>query len=164
MKKNLKTRKQLDQRFRDDLSYGRFIVTMVCKNRKSVFGRIDGSRMIEFDFTARAAEVWKRLAEFYPQIQLGEYIFMPDHFHGLITLNHDPKQEPVSLAKVIHLFKTMSSLEYVRYGNSKGINPIGSLWQRGYNEGYLPNNQAYYRAVQYIRDNPKTYHSKSNTR
>lgn len=160
MKNRIRTRKKLEQGFRNNTGYNRFMVTLVTRNRRPVFGQIKEGKLENSEFSLRAMKSWQQLAAIYPQIRLGEFIFMPDHFHGLVIINADLRHERTSLAKVIHSYKTFTAKLYYEYGNEIGMNSIGPLWQRSYAETWLPDMKAYSQAVAYIRNNPKKSWSK----
>ncbi|BCY16916.1 hypothetical protein hrd7_07650 [Leptolinea sp. HRD-7] len=68
------------------------------------------------------------LPDHYPQIEIDEFVVMPDHFHGIIILHENEK--PYSISEIVRGFKTFSA---------KKINILlgktdHTFWQRNYYE------------------------------
>jgi putative transposase len=149
-----KSRKKLDQRFKNRIGSGRFMVTMVCCKRKPVFGKIHNQKMVLSEIGELIYEVWKRNEIIFPQIKLGEFILMPDHMHGIVNILDVEGVEKICLARIIHSFKSASGKAYVRHCTSQGSRARYPLWQRGYNEKWIPDDRAYSAMTRYIRLNP----------
>ena len=84
---------------------------------------------------------WKNLTIKYPNVNIGEYIIMPDHFHGIIEIT----ERTVTIGNIIGYFK---------YKTTKMINLPEKLWQRNYWEHIIRGETEYTRIVEYIRNNP----------
>ncbi len=63
---------------------GAYFVTFCVKNRKHFFGKIENNEMVFNDAGLMINEWWEKLPEKFSDIQLGAYITMPNHFHGII--------------------------------------------------------------------------------
>jgi putative transposase len=80
---------------------------------------------------------WNQLPDKYPNIELDEYIIIPNHLHGIIIVGADPRvcpetelhvrpdnnngehtgsplRKPVSLSRMVQWFKTMTTNEYIQ--------------------------------------------------
>jgi len=84
---------------------------------------------------------WNNLTIKYPNVNIGEYIIMPNHFHGIIEIT----EQTVTIGNIIGYFK---------YKTTKMINLPEKLWQRNYWEHIIRDEKEYARIAKYIRDNP----------
>jgi REP element-mobilizing transposase RayT len=65
-----------------------YFITICVKNRDSVFGEIVDCRMNLNETGKIAGEFWLCIPEHFPNVELHEYIIMPNHIHGIIELLH----------------------------------------------------------------------------
>ena len=128
----------------DYSSEGAYYVTIVAQGRECLFGEIVDGGMILNDAGQMIVKWWNELPNKFPNIVLGEFVVMPNHFHGIIfimeTVGADlrvcPEDERVcpndeenvsaqkgehvgsppraSLSRIIQWFKTMTTNEYIR--------------------------------------------------
>ena len=105
---------------------------------------------------------WKKTAEIRPTIELGEFVVMPNHFHGILvilegrgTARRAPTPErfghPVwgSLPTIIRSFKSAVTSRV----NTLRQTPGTSLWQRNYHERVVRNENDLHRVREYIQTN-----------
>ena len=71
----------------DYSSQGAYFVTLCCEDRKHRFGEITQHQMHLNDLGKIAAEWMENLPTKFPNIEIGEYIIMPDHIHAIIIIN-----------------------------------------------------------------------------
>jgi REP element-mobilizing transposase RayT len=69
---------------------GGYFVTLVTQGREMLFGEIVNGETELNDFGKIVAETWLWLETQYPYVALGEWVVMPNHFHGVIFI-----EEPV---------------------------------------------------------------------
>jgi len=153
--RNLPQKKKLETRYKNITGNGSFFVTMVCLKRKPVFGRIENQRVVLSEFGEIAEGVWRGLPNFYPQISLGEFILMPNHFHGIVHIHEIEGSKSISIAQVVHSYKTKTTMDFHKFQNGIGIKKYEKLWQRGYIEKRIPQGGTLSRIEKYIRNNPK---------
>jgi putative transposase len=65
---------------------GLYFVTLCCQNRHQRFGRIENGKMIVNEFGEIAHNEWLKTPEKRDNVELGEFIIMPDHIHGIIRI------------------------------------------------------------------------------
>ncbi|MEA1978088.1 MAG: transposase [Chloroflexota bacterium] len=65
---------------------GAYFVTICTRNRLPIFGRVDQGRMLLNNCGKIATRKWERLHERFPEIEIDEFIVMPDHMHGIIVI------------------------------------------------------------------------------
>lgn len=65
---------------------GAYFVTVDVFNRERLFGDIVGSSMNLNEYGKIADECWRSIPEHFPNVELDEYIVMPDHLHGIFFI------------------------------------------------------------------------------
>lgn len=65
---------------------GGYFVTIVTYQRDLLFGEIVDEEMMLNDFGKIADECWRAIPEHFPNVELGAYVVMPNHVHGIITI------------------------------------------------------------------------------
>ena len=66
---------------------GLYFVTICCKNKEHFFGYISQQKMYPNDAGKMIAFEWLQLPTRFPNIQLHEFVVMPNHFHAIIQIN-----------------------------------------------------------------------------
>lgn len=108
---------------------------------------------------AIAYKYWRMIPQRYPFVELGEFIIMPDHMHGILEFVRDdlsdwqPNQfgpQSQNLGAVIRGYKA----GVTAFATKRNID---FAWQRNYYERIIRSPQSYQRISQYIRDNPKNW-------
>ena len=68
---------------------GAYYVTIVTYQRDCLFGEIVNEEMILNDLGKIADECWRAIPEHFPNVELGAYVIMPNHAHGIIVIHND---------------------------------------------------------------------------
>ena len=144
---------------------GMYFVTICVKNRTCLFGEITDSTMCLSASGAQLLAVWHELPEHYPNVELGQFVIMPNHFHGILALEADPIAKNRSsqveggvntapnrqpLSEIVRALKTYSARRINVAMGTSGV----ALWQRNYYEHVIRNELDYDRIVEYIVNNP----------
>jgi len=161
---------------------GMYYVTIVVQGREPptgtmcLFGEIVDGEMMLNEYGQIAAETWQWLEEQYPYVELGAWVVMPNHAHGIIILHEDgrggsrtapttgepplqPAEPPLQPAKpkplggLIGAFKTVSTKKINILRNTEGA----VVWQRNYYEHIIRNDDDYNRIHIYIENNPAAW-------
>ena len=66
---------------------GKYFVTICTKNKKPDFGKIENGEIKLSDIGIIARDLWIAISDHFPNIELDEFIIMPDHIHGIISIN-----------------------------------------------------------------------------
>jgi REP element-mobilizing transposase RayT len=66
---------------------GAYFVTIVTWRRDCLFGNIVNGEMELNDFGKIANECWQAIPAHFGQVELGAYMIMPNHVHGVIIIN-----------------------------------------------------------------------------
>jgi REP element-mobilizing transposase RayT len=81
---NIHHRRSIRLKGYDYSQAGLYFVTICCQDRICRFGKIADGKMVLND-AGRMVEQWYlELTNKFPDIELGEYVIMPNHFHAII--------------------------------------------------------------------------------
>ena len=116
---------------------GAYFVTIVAWQREMLFGEIVDKEMVLNEFGQIVSEKWQWLETQYPYIELGAWIVMPNHFHGILVINgrggSRSAPTPIKckpLGGLIGAFKTVSTKQINLLRDTEGQ----AVWQRNYYE------------------------------
>ncbi|HAV77112.1 MAG TPA: transposase [Anaerolineae bacterium] len=144
---------------------GAYFVTIVAWQREMLFGEIVGGEMQLNDFGEIVRDEWERTEIVRPNVELGEYIVMPNHVHGILIFIDDhvgatrrvaPTKttlQPNSLGAVIGQFKSIVTKRINGLWNVSG-RPV---WQRNYYEHIIRNDREMDNIHRYIESNPSMW-------
>lgn len=152
---------------------GAYFVTIYVQNRECLFGEvIDGAMQLN-DAGRVVAEEWVKTAEIRTEIELDEFVVMPNHFHAIVWIVGDPVMgdhagdrpvaptgivggnghKPRSVAAVMAGFKSAVTK---RINASRGT-AGASVWQRNYYEHIIRDEKSLNRIREYIANNPRQW-------
>jgi putative transposase len=148
---------------------GLYFVTMCTKDRGNFLGEIEISTMEMQNSEMRtiaaltATEIgeiafnnWESIPNFHPYVTLDEYTIMPDHVHGILSINK-PDRTTWELNKFGPQRNNLGSIirGYKSSVKSYAIdNNIEFLWQPKYYDRVIRNEREYWNIKEYIRNNP----------
>ena len=66
---------------------GLYFITICCQDRICRFGNVFNGQMILNAYGIIAFNEWLKTAELRPNVELGEFIIMPNHMHAIIRLS-----------------------------------------------------------------------------
>jgi REP element-mobilizing transposase RayT len=153
---------------------GAYFVTMVTRNRACLFGEIVDGEVRFSHFGLIADECWRLIPEHFPHVELGAFMVMPNHVHGIIILHDRDRRDmpwrvptwrvptiekfgkPVSgsLATIIRQYKSsVTRIIGQRYGG------ISNIWQHNYYEHIIRTGDEHDRIHQYIESNPANWNT-----
>jgi len=72
---------------------GAYFITLCVKNRKCLFGKIMGGKMVLNDIGKMIENQWCELQHRFKNIEIDKFIIMPNHFHGIIIIKDDRRDE-----------------------------------------------------------------------
>ena len=155
---------------------GGYFVTVVVEDRKCVSGTVTSGGIELSSWGEIASKQWLWIAEQYPYVAPDEFVVMPNHVHGIITIIDLPvdkrparadvgaaRERPIPdsaldaapfrrklkpLSELIGAFKTRSA---------KRIHDAGMKsfqWQRSFYERIIRNDAELHRIREYIQSNP----------
>jgi putative transposase len=143
---------------------GAYFITICVRHRECLLGEIHDGQMILNQYGAIVRDVWEGLPDRVSDIEIDEYIIMPNHFHAIISIDKSPEsieshkdldiddiktRRKMILPKVVGRFKMLTA---------KTINQNreieGSFWQRNYYERVIRSEEDCQIIRQYIINNP----------
>ncbi len=156
---------------------GAYFVTVCVHARKCLFGEvIDGELQLD-DHGKIVTTCWHNLSFHYPAIILDAFVVMPNHVHGIIILvgagSPRPHRELVAeevkggetppLQEIQKKLTLGQIIGYFKWQSTKRINELrgiisGQVWQRGYYEHVIRDDQSLNRIREYIATNPQRWH------
>jgi REP element-mobilizing transposase RayT len=151
------TRRSLRLPHYDYSRAGFYFVTVVTRDRGSWFGQIVDAEMQANEAGRMVADVWRAMSSHYIGVGADTFVLMPDHVHGIVTLNssHD---RTLSLPDVVHRFKTMTTAQYIEGVKTRGWPRFRShLWRRGYYDRVVRSERALQEIRNYIVGNPRRW-------
>ena len=148
-------------------SPGHYFVTICVQNRECILGKIVNGQMVLNEWGKIVRDCWQWLEKQYPNVELDEFIIMPNHMHGIIIINDldcrgDSRNETIRRGGVTPPLQnpTLGQIvAYFKYQSTKQINqlrqtPGTKFWQRNYYEHIIRNERELYAIRNYIRNNP----------
>jgi REP element-mobilizing transposase RayT len=150
---------------------GLYFVTVCVQNRECLFGKITDSKMILNEMGEIASNEWLKTAELRKNVQLHNFVVMPNHFHAIVEivgvpcvqlplrpyarLSDEQKNEYMSgispksgaLGIIVKAFKSAVT---------KNIHEMGLYfaWQRGFHDHIIRDRNDHTRIANYIDNNP----------
>ena len=70
----------------DYTSPGKYFITICTKNMTPYFGKIENGEMILSELGIVARDLWIAIPDHCQNIELDEFVIMPDHIHGIISI------------------------------------------------------------------------------
>ncbi len=106
---------------------------------------------------------WQRMPERYTNMELDEFIIMPNHIHGIIIVgatlavaqkNRAGARPAPTIGEIIGTFKSLCVRDWLRHIKENRMDTIGRFWQRNYYEHIIRNEDDLNKIREYIRNNP----------
>ena len=94
---------------------------------------------------------WEALPTHYPHVQLGAFVAMPNHLHGIVTLTErGDTHSRHGISEIVRWAKGMSAQHVNRHRGMQGER----LWQRGFYDVIIRHARQYAAYHHYILENP----------
>ncbi len=133
-----------------------FITTRIMRN-SPLLCKISNDEIILNQFGQIVREKWESIPAIYPNVKLGTFVIMPDHFHGILIFKEaaDLNRTKINtfgpqrknLPAVMRGFKGAVTFEI------KKIEPTFK-WQPGYYDRIIRSSNDFVAIEEYIRNNP----------
>jgi REP element-mobilizing transposase RayT len=152
-----------------DYSQGAFFVTVCSAGRASLLGEVIQGEMQLSEAGMIVEQEWLNTAVLRPNIELDQFVVMPNHLHGIVVFREGPggtarcapteakfgQSVANSLSTIIRAFKSAATNRVNRWKNL----PEGQVWQRGFYEHVIRDDNALNRIREYIVLNPELWDS-----
>ena len=144
-------RKSIRLKNYDYASDGAYFVTICAQNKEYMFGNVVDEKMILNPAEEMIKKWLFELKNKFKNIELDEYIIMPNHIHLIIFIMNSAHGVP----QIIQWFKTMTTNEYIRNVKQSNWKPFDKkLWQRNYYDRIIRNEKELDKIRKYVFENP----------
>jgi REP element-mobilizing transposase RayT len=161
----------------DYSSNGAYFITICTKNREHFFGEIIDGKMQLSEMGEIAKDCWEQIPQHFPFVQLGAFVIMPNHVHGIIVVDKTdvetlhatslPLQRD-ELYKGSHdIFSQLSPQKYsvgsiirsYKSAVSKNIHEFSPnfTWQSRFHDHIIRNEKEFTKISEYIMHNPQNW-------
>jgi putative transposase len=150
---------------------GAYFVTVLVKDRQCVFGEIFDEVVHLSAVGEIIEEIWKHIPQHHENVELDEFVVMPNHLHGIIWLVEDKdslvRAQPAaplrqhdykgpfagSLGAIVRSFKSAATKRINQHNNTPG----SPLWHRNYFDRVIRDEDELHNTRLYIRSNPSLW-------
>jgi REP element-mobilizing transposase RayT len=153
-----------------DYSLANSYFITICTNKSlSIFGEILSESMYLNDCGIIAERYWKEMPRHFKQVEIGEFVIMPNHVHGIINIVDDVKNHNSesninefqhiirsSLGSIVRSYKAAVT-RWIHKNSS-----INDVWQRNYYEHIIANEKDLLQIRDYIIQNPLKWEIEKN--
>jgi putative transposase len=134
---------------------GEYFVTVCTYNHDCTLGEIVEGEMRLNEIGKIVEECWRQISYHFINVELDQFVVMPNHLHGIIILNEQCRGEVTSPLQKPTLGKVLA---YFKYQSTKSINVINAtpgnrFWQRNYYEHIIRNDNELNNIRDYIQNN-----------
>lgn len=161
---------------------GAYFVTVCAYGKACLFGEVEGGIMRLNGYGEIVASEWTRSAQLRLEIVCGEFVVMPNHFHGIVNIvgaygNTPDKQEVANSRNKGVLPYEKGVLPYAPTSSSRNVGsmvrgfkgaasrrinqlrstPGDPVWQRNYYEHVIRDDADYNRIAEYVVNNPQRW-------
>src|SRR6266568_5053649 len=133
---------------------GMYFITIRVREREPLLERPELRAIVE--------RTWYALPDRYPGLALDEFVIMPDHVHFIVRLEGNV-EKPVTLGRVVGAFKSIVTVEWLRYIDAHGLNCMGRFWQENFFDKVVRDVDQLEAYRKYIRENPARWAAKRKT-
>lgn len=137
----------------DYSSAGAYFVTLCTHERQCLFGEIVDGEMRLNDFGRIVTAEWIRSGELRAEIETGEYVVMPNHFHGIVMI--DDTVGANGIRPVLHTSAPNGRFRSPSKNIGSMVRGFKSAVTKQINE--IRNDADYTRIAEYVADNPRRW-------
>ena len=152
---------------------GYYFITLCTKDGIEYFGKIENEKIILNQFGKVVENCWNSIPNFYEDVEIDEFIIMPNHVHGILIIQEDGNKRteqcsvPTNntnadaryglLSKVIKSFKNAVTKKI-----HQELHADDFQWQRSFYDHVIRNEQSLYQIHSYIVNNPLKWELEKN--
>ena len=161
MKKELPVRKPLRIKYYDYSTPGAYFITFCTHGRKNMLSSIVGAihESPEPQLTA-CGKIVDHVIQNIPQhlsVTVDQYVIMPNHIHMILLITEENAMRVIHESPLRGRSIISKAVGYIKMNASKAIRQrYGdiSVWQRGYHDHVMRNQEDYEMLAKYIYENP----------
>lgn len=147
---------------------GMYFVTICTYEKEYLLGDIVDSKIHLNNIGRIVDEIWSKLNKKYKNIEMDEYVIMPNHLHGIIHIvgagfsRPNKNSDNISKGQENPAPTLGQIIAYFKYETTKQINiiqnnPAIKFWQRNYYEHVIRDDKDLFRIREYISFNPDNW-------
>ncbi len=162
---------------------GAYFITICTKDRIHYFGGIENGKMVLSNIGILADVLWHEIKNHAQNVELGEFVVMPNHIHGVLILsgnddNNDHNDHNVETGHALSLQQPSKPLNEPTIGQQRfqniGKNSVSSIvgsyksavtkhanrlgfefqWQTRFHDHIIRNDESFHKISYYIINNP----------
>jgi putative transposase len=166
----------------DYASEGAYFITICTKDRRHYFGAVKNGKMVLSNAGVIANLMWHEIKNHGKNVELGEFIVMPNHVHGILILNDISNLDPglevqtehaLSLAPPAPPAKSPGQQRFQNQGKNTISSIVGSYksavtkycnrlgfefgWQTRFYDHIIRDGRAFENISSYIINNPEKW-------
>ena len=113
---------------------GAYFITICTDRRKHFFGKVVHEQMCLNEIGNIAESIWLEIQQQFDFIELGNFVIMPNHVHGILIINKETANHPVetqfipsdipSVEKKMPLMASLRGENVINGGFSGNMNPM----------------------------------------
>lgn len=155
---------------------GMYFITSCCKHRRHLFGEVINAEMMLNEIGIIANESWTAIPNHFDHVELREYVIMPNHMHGIITIKTPPANPSIFYSKVKRITSVIKPNKHPRFQN-QGKHTISAMvgsfksattksahlispdfgWQSRFHDRVIRTEYEYQKIRNYILSNPANW-------
>ena len=132
---------------------GMYFITIIAHKRLHLFGSIENDVVTVSKLSDIIASCWQQIPDHFPSVDLGSFVIMPNHVHGIIILNDS--SEKVTVGHVIKIFK--GAVTRIARKTELDVDLDHPVWHRNFHDRIIRNEQEYKYIDQYVHTNPSRW-------
>lgn len=161
---------------------GAYFITICTQNREHFFGNIQNGIMQLSEIGKLAEQYWVEIPNHFSFIELGNFVVMPNHVHGILIINkindlplYESADTRQCLVSTIDSNTTIGSSRFQNQGKNTISSIVGSYksivtkmsrqihsdfgWQSRFHDHIIRNSKSFNNIQNYIFDNPLNWKS-----
>ena len=159
---------------------GAYFVTICCKDRECLFGKIKNGKMILNNAGKIIRNELRKTSEIRKNMKIDYFVVMPNHMHAIVIINNSVgaycntplrntplRNTPLRNTPLRIKFQSPSNnlgamVRGYKSATTKQINKLGNTpknpgWQRNYHEHIIRNEESFEKIHDYIIYNPQNW-------
>lgn len=154
---------------------GAYFITINTGNRKHFFGEIINGEIRLSPIGEYAEKFWMEIPNHFPFVELGNFVVMPNHTHGILIINNVKSLHCNDIDKSLHCNDSTTNQYYSDISPKSGsistiirsyksvvskharlLNPEFN-WQPKFHDHIIRNSKSFERIQNYIENNPSNW-------
>ncbi len=144
-----------------------FFITICTQYRNHLFGEVKQGIMHLSEFGNISHRCWQEIPDHFPEIEIDEFVIMPDHIHGILLFGSTNNQPAVlgrhacqkeilpqhqKLSVIVGSFKSVVSKRI------RSMDPhLHQIWQKSFYDKLIRTDKQLALVRRYIKNNPQNW-------